>query len=332
MRQTKRRRAVYRQKRDRKRDPAGDRPTRRLGKARGDGSLDVVRRGVPRGLFEDLYHFFLTTRWSTLLSIFFFVYVALGALFAGLYLAGGDCIQNARSGSYVDAFFFSVQTMSTIGYGQMAPRGLYANALVTIEAFLGLLAVALQTGLVFAKFSRPTARVIFSSSAVISVGEGGAPVLMVRMANARGNQIYDASLHVSVLAEELQPDGSVMRRFRDLKLQRQRAPIFTLTWTAIHDIDEQSPLHGRSREDLERVNARVLVAIAGTDETFANSVHARRFYAPDEIVWNARFADVLSRADDGRVRIDFERFHTLEPLPDPPANTVLPQRSAIERA
>lgn len=166
-----------------------------------DGRINIVRIGAPNSLVGDLYHFLLIASWPRLLALFVLSYLGANAVFAGLYVLGGDSIEGARPGSFADAFFFSVQTMATIGYGHLVPRTLWAQVLVTAESFVGLMGLALATGMVFAKFSRPTARVLFSRSAVITARDG-VPCLMFRMANQRGNQIVEARIHV-VLALSL---------------------------------------------------------------------------------------------------------------------------------
>jgi len=200
---------------------------------------------------RDLYLHLLAAPWLRVLAIFVSVFLVTNALFALGYVAGTDSIENARPGSFVDAFFFSVQTMATIGYGKLAPRTLYANVLVTVEVLIGVVGLAIATGLAFAKFSRPTARVLFSGRVVIAPHEG-VPSLMFRMANARGNNIVEAQLHVVLAREETTREGEAMRRFHDLRLLRPQTALFTLSWTAIHPITDGSPLAGATPEDLER--------------------------------------------------------------------------------
>jgi len=244
------------------------------------------------------------------------LYLTGNCMFALGYLAGGDGIENARHGSFSDAFFFSVQTMATIGYGKFAPRTLFAHILVTLETFVGLLGVAMTTGLTFAKFSRPTARVLFSRVAVVRPWNG-IPSLMFRMANQRSNQIVEAHLHVVLARDETTAEGESIRRFHDLELTRRQNAIFALSWTAMHAITERSPLYGASSTSLAAAGAEIVVSLVGTDETFSQTVHARYSYVPDEIVWDARFVDIISQLPDGRRRIDYTRFHDVVPLGAP---------------
>ena len=265
---------------------------------------------------DDLYHFLVSSSWPRLLSLLVVAFLGANALFALAYLLEPAGIENARPGSFADAFFFSVQTMGTVGYGKMAPQTLYTNALVTLEVFVGLLGLAMVTGLTFAKFSRPTARVLFSRQAVVAPHDG-VPSLMFRMANARGNNIVEAQVHVVFAVNETTVEGVSMRRFYDLELARRQSALFALSWTAIHPLTEQSPLHGLSPAALEAAEGEVVVSLLGLDETFSQTVHARHRYAPRDIVWDARFADILVRGPDGRRSVDYAHFHQVLPLAAP---------------
>jgi inward rectifier potassium channel len=278
--------------------------------------LNITRVGARNSYRGDLYHFLLISSWSRLLAILVAVYIGSNSVFAAAYLLGKDAIENARPGSFADAFFFSVQTMATIGYGTMVPRTAYANVLVSIEALVGLLGLAMVTGLVFAKFSRPTARVLFSRTAVITMRDG-VPSLVFRMANQRGNQIVEARIHVVLALTETTAEGEVIRRLHDLEMARAQHALFALSWTAIHPITERSPLYRATPASLAAREALIIVSLTGLDESFLQTVHARHSYTADEIVWGARFADILSRAPDGRVQVDYHRFHEVVPHPLP---------------
>ncbi len=256
----------------------------------------------------DFYHRLLTIPPWALFLLLVVGYVAFNLVFATLFVLQPGGIANEAPGSFMDAFFFSVQTMATIGYGDMHPATVYTNFLVTIEVLLGMTGLALSTGLVFARFSRPTARVMFSKVAVV-VDHDGVPSLMFRAANQRSNQILEAEVAVMLLRDELSEEGVEMRRFHDMAVSRPRTPMFALSWTVIHPIDQASPLRGESRESLLRTHAQIIVSIGGIDETFSQTIHARHTYEADEIRWNHRFADILTRAEDGHRRIDYRRFH-----------------------
>jgi len=276
---------------------------------------EIVSIGLDRARLHDLYHVLLTMPWRHFFAAVLAGYLVVNALFAEGYLLLGDGILNARPGSFLDCFFFSVQTLATIGYGQMAPRTVGANLLVTVEALLGMVGLAVTTGLVFARFSRPTARVLFSRVAVVTVYDG-VPSLMFRMANARGNQIVEARLRLSLLRNEKTAEGEPVRRVYDLGLRRSEQPLFALTWTAVHAIDERSPLYGRSPEDLEASLADVVVSLTGVDEGLAQTIYARHAYRASDLRFAARFADIL-RAEAERSTIDFTRFHEVLPADRP---------------
>jgi inward rectifier potassium channel len=284
----------------------GDR--RRVGAGR-----EVVAIGLRRQPGKDLYHSLLTASWWRLFVLVAVGYVCSNAMFASGYLLEGDVIENARSGSFLDAFFFSVQTMATIGYGKMAPRTTLANALVATEALVGMMGLAVVTGLVFAKFSRPTARVLFSRVAVVAPYDG-VPSLMFRMANERASQIVEAQLHAVVLRDETTAEGEPVRRAHDLHLRRSRSAVFALTWTAIHPITPDSPLHGEDAASLLANRTDLIVSLTGFDESLSQSVHARYGYGPGDIVWGSRFEDVLGRLPDGRPAIDYSKFHDVVPV------------------
>jgi inward rectifier potassium channel len=284
-------------------------PPRRAGRAPlSDAHPRVERLSASEGYLSDLYHFLLVSSWSRLLIMLALLYIGSNCLFAIAYFLAGDSIQGGRPGSFADAFFFSVQTMATIGYGNLLPRTLWANILVTLEALVGLLGLALLTGLIFAKFSRPTARVLFSRVAVIAPWDG-VPSLIFRMANQRGNQMVEARVHVVLARNETTAEGEVFRRLHDLELIRDQTALFAFSWTAIHPIGDASPLHEATRASLAESEAEIIVSLTGLDESFSETVHARHSYRVDDIVWGARFVDVLSRLPDGRPHIDYTRFH-----------------------
>lgn len=256
----------------------------------------------------DVYHSVLTCTWVQFFASIAVLYVVFNLAFAGLYLLDGHAIANARPGSFADAFFFSVQTMATIGYGQLYPQTLYGNLVVTLEVLLGMCSLALATGLIFARFSRPTARVMFSAVAIITPYDG-VPTLMFRAANQRRNQILEAQVNVAVLRDQRTREGRQMRRFHDLALSRAHTPMFGLTWTVMHPIAEGSPLHGATPESLAAENAEIVVTLSGIDGTFAQTIYARHSYVADEVLWNRRFADILGQLEDGTRVIDYRRFH-----------------------
>jgi inward rectifier potassium channel len=281
-----------------------------------DGTFNTIRIGAQaHAHLSDVYHFLIVAPWPLFLSLVACAYIGMNVVFAVLYLAGGDCIANARAGSFADAFFFSVQTMATIGYGAMAPATVYAHVLVAGEAFFGLLGVALATGLMFAKFSRPTARVLFSNVALIN-HRNGKPHLMLRVANIRANQIVEASLKLAALRFETTAEGERMRRFYDMPLLRSQNPMFALTWTVMHAIDENSPLHGLTVEQMQEERLEILAIVVGIDGTFSQTIHARHSYTAEEIIPNARFVDIIKELPDGKRGVDLGLIHDYVRLPE----------------
>lgn len=263
---------------------------------------------------EDLYHYVLTRTWGVLLLQLCAGFLVANLLFAWLYTLDPHAIAAARPGSLEDAFFFSVQTMATIGYGAMHPVTRYAHVLVTIEAMVGILGTAVVTGLTFARFARPTARVLWAERAVICPRDG-VPHLMFRLANWRHNDIIEARLQVALLVAETTQEGEQVRRMLELPLVIDHTPLFAMTWTAMHRIDEKSPFHGAGA--LVRLKAsagELFLSLQGVDDTFATEVHARHRYRMDDIVVGARFENVLTIRPDGTREIDYRYFHKVVPV------------------
>jgi len=259
----------------------------------------------------------LTCAWWQFFAFVVVAFLSINMVFAGLYALDDGGVANARPGSFEDAFYFSVQTLATIGYGSMAPVTRFAHLVVTCEALVGMLGVALVTGITFAKFARPTARILFSEKLVIGHRDG-VPHLMVRMANARRNTILEAQLRAILLVESRTREGHVLRRPLELRLVAERSAMFVLSWTAMHVIDETSPFHGDDAFDVLRgKKAEIFLTLNGIDETFAQSVHARKFYRLDEIVRGKMFADILVVHPDGTRELDFGNFDVLVDVPAP---------------
>ena len=290
--------------------PLGTKPiTRLVPRGRGRGPL---RLGHGARWHSDLYHHTLTLPWWSFLVLGMAVYLGLNIAFAELYLLDPAGIDKARPGSFEDAFFFSVQTMATIGYGVLTPAGTYANLVVTAQTMVSLVFVAFVTGITFARFSRPTARVTFSRVAVVTAYDG-VPTFSMRLANARRNQILEADVAVTLLRTERTSEGQRMRRFYDLRLARSHTPIFSLSFTVLHAIDADSPLLGATPASLEATQAELLVTVTGLDETMSQTVHARISYTPDEILFGRNFVDIFGYTEAGQVAIDYGRFHDTAP-------------------
>lgn len=282
---------------------------------RPDGSIAVEHIGRPRrrgAWAADLGHMLLTTSWPRFFLMVGASYLAVNIAFAGLYLACGDCIVNAHDRSFVDRFFFSVQTLATIGYGQMTPQGVFANILVAVEALVGMLFLALMAGLFYARFTRPTAGVLFSRQAVVGRFEGK-PALMLRISNARGDDIIEASASLTMGRDEPCLETGAFRRLHDLTLVRSATPTFSLSWTMVHVIDPGSPLFGATPETLAESRTEFLVLFTGHHQGFGQRVHVRRAYAAQDLVWNARFGDMISDLPGGKRVIDLSKFdHVVE--------------------
>ena len=256
------------------------------------------------GPFTDLYHFLVGSSWPVLLILVIGAFTTVNAFFGLIYWLDGG-VQGSRADTFPDMFFFSVQTMSTIGYGVLHPTTFLANALVSIEALMGLVSLAMMTGLVFAKFSLPTALVRFSRYAVISRRDG-VPSLMFRMGNLRESRILEAQIHLTFARVETTAEGERMRRVYDLRLQRDNNPLFALTWTAVHPLKEGSPLVGATVESLRESRAVVTVSLTGLEETFSQTVNARYEYRADDILWGKRLSDITT-FDKGGI-VDYSRF------------------------
>lgn len=283
------------------------------------GFFHIKSIGRKRRLFEDFYHRILGISWSAYFGLIVLSFLAANAVFASLYLLEHGSIAGAHD-TFVDAFFFSVQSLATIGYGAMAPATLYGHILVTIEALCGLLGFALITGITFSKFARPTARVLFSNKVVVG-DRNGARFVMFRLANERQNQIVEATLRVIVLQNTTTKEGEFLRVPREVKLVRDRTAFFRLTWTAAHEIDESSPFYGEDcLKRLRETESEIYLSLQGLDETIAQTVHARHAYTLDDIEWNARFKDVIAILPDGTRQIDYRDFHETVPQSpqDPP--------------
>jgi inward rectifier potassium channel len=274
-------------------------------------NADIVVVGVRQRPLGDLYHASLRASWPVTLGVIVGVFLGLNVLFALAYLEIGG-IAHAEPGSFIDAFDFSVQTMGTIGYGAMYPETRLANAVVVAEAVVGLLITAISTGLVFAKFSRPTSRVAFSQDAAISP-MNGKPTLGFRVGNERGNTILEATIRVAAIRTERTDEGVLFYRMYDLQLVRDRSPALSRSWNVLHVIDEKSPLFGATPESAVKDELELVATVVGTDDTSLQPVHGRHQYLTDDIVWGARLADALNETAGGQIQLDVTKFHDLEP-------------------
>ena len=271
-------------------------------------------RGRPFAPHKDIYHLVLGVPWVGFFGLVFLLYVAVNLLFAATYRLEPQCISGVHD--FEDAFYFSVQTMATIGYGTFAPVTRFGHMLVTFEAIVGVFATAMVTGLTFAKFARPIARVLFAAKAVI-MPRNGVPHLMFRLANSRHNTVVEAQLRVTLLMNERTLEGELMRRQVDVPLVRAQTSIFALSWTAMHTISPESPFYGPdAMGELRAKNAELLLAMNGLDETIAQTIHARYRYAIEDVVVDHKFKDVIVTEEDGTRVIDYGNFNEVIPLVD----------------
>lgn len=283
-----------------------------------DGTFNIEREGWRRSRWDDLYHVLLSTSWPQFWALVLSTYLLVNSLFGFLYFLIGPA---ALSGLHtergvsraLDCFFFSVQTLATIGYGHISPIGLSANLIVTLEALTGMISIAMATGLIFARFSRPRAKVVFSRQALIQ-NLDGVPCLTFRMANTRLNQIVQATVSVVLVRTEQTSEGDTFRNLYDLKLERAVSPLFSMTWTVVHEITADSPLYKKKHEDFVRADSEFMVVVSGIDDTLSQNVFARYSYIPEDILWDRRFHDILGRSASGRIKVDLRQFHETLPL------------------
>lgn len=274
----------------------------------------AVRLGAPPELRKDLYFFFLEGSWGRVIASFGFFYLALNVLFAGLFMldpSGIAGVGETGRATFTEAFSLSVQTLGTIGYGVLHPTNDWANFVVTLEAAVGMLFAALATGTMLAKATRAQSSVMWAKTLVITQ-QNGQPTLMMRVANARGNDVVEATMSVAVVVDTLSTEGHHMRRVLDLKLVRDRQPMFALTWTVQHVIDKDSPLFGLDLGPTSRLNA-IVCTLMGHDGTYGQTVYSRQIYQPGDIHPGYAYVDVMSQLPDGRMLIDLTRFHDIRP-------------------
>jgi inward rectifier potassium channel len=274
------------------------------------GRVAVVK-GQDASRYTDIYHAILMAPWWLTFVELLGFFIVINMIFAVLYLADPRGLKGMAPNDFWNAFLFSVQTIGSINYTVFVPQTLYANVIVSMEAFAGILIIALFTGIIFARFSRPFARVVFSRTAVITPFDG-VPTLMFRTANQRGNQVLDASMRVTLAYQHTTREGLTIRRFTELKLVRDRTSLFALSWTLMHHIDEASPLYGLTLEAMYERQMEIIAMLSGTDDTMAEQIYARHAYQPDDILWNKHFVDVLSMTPSGRRVVDLTRFHDTE--------------------
>lgn len=281
-----------------------------------DGTFNVQRTGLPFLSSLNLYHVLISMSWKTFTALTMLLYFLSNVVFGGFYAAFGataliDTSEVPTANLLLRGFFFSVQTFATIGYGTIHPVGIIPNLLVTIESYYSMIITALITGIVFARFARPTAKILFSEVAVIAPYRG-IEGLMFRMVNGRSSQLIEVEAQV-LFARFVELDGKVTRQFDFLELERKRVSFFPLAWTVVHPIDENSPMFGLSEEDLKKTNAEILVLISATDETFSSIVYTRSSYNASEIKVGSKFVSIYNRVEEGeQLSVNINKLSKIE--------------------
>jgi inward rectifier potassium channel len=293
------------------------------------GPAEIFAEGIARSILQDQYHYFMTVSWPQLFGTFAIFFLAFDVLFGCLYALVPGCIANLNPPGFAGAFFFSVETLATVGYGDMHPVTLYGHSIAMLEIFVGLMSLALITGIMFARFSRPRARFLFARYAVVRPIDGKL-TLMFRAANARLNVVQEATAQLRMMRDEVTVEGFNIRRVIDLTLVRSQHPMFFLGWNIMHVIDASSPLRSETSESLGRARALFILSVAGTDDTTGQVLMARAEYLGEDIRWNHSYRDILERAPDGSLHIDYGKFDDVEPfsaIPDSGAAHVMAPRA-----
>ncbi|HYY28282.1 MAG TPA: ion channel [Chthoniobacterales bacterium] len=272
------------------------------------GHREFVKLHAKKYDWRDIYHLILTLSWPKFAGLVLGIYIIINLCFGTLYFVGGPCIAELEPGSFSDAFFFSVETLATVGYGHAYPNTLYGHVVATLEIMVGLFGIAVMTGLIFVRFSRPTARIRFSNVAVVAPFNG-LPTLMIRLANLRNLAMVEAEFRLLFMRSELTKEGEDVRRFYPLRLQFDHLINFPAALTVRHSIDETSPLFGLTPEDLQQSDSRMLASVVCIDPVIQAAVQSQTEYLHEQIVWNRRFAEIYTEDSAGRYTVDYSRFH-----------------------
>ena len=276
------------------------------------GDREIETLGLNQGFWTDLYHRSMTVYWPVFFGAAAVIFIALNGVFALLYSLGADPIANVSSERFLELFYFSIETLATVGYGDMHPQTDYGHFIATIEIFTGMCFLAVLTGLVFARFSRPRARFVFAENPVVATRDGR-PTLMIRLANARHNTISRATVRLWLLRIEKSMEGDQFRRFHELKVERGQHPVFMLSWTIFHTIDAESPLHGATAEKMAKADASLVLNVSGLDDASAQQLYARRVYPAEDIRWGYRYRDITGVSPEGRFQLDYTKFNDVVP-------------------
>jgi inward rectifier potassium channel len=281
-----------------------------------DGTPNVKRVGLPFFNTANNYHNLITMSWTKFWLLVVSGYLIINILFAFIYMLCGPGSLDGTSGNttfhhFMDSLFFSAQTISTVGYGHISPRGMASNSIAALESMMGLLAFALATGLLYGRFSRPSAQIAFSKNILIAPYLEKGRGLMFRLANLRRNMLIDLDIEIMFSFNET-VDGKTLRRFYPLKLERRKVSVLTLNWTVVHPLDENSPLVDMTLDDLEKSEAGFTILLRAFDDTFSQTVHARTSYQYDDVIWGAKFKPIFNRDADGGIILDLSKINDHE--------------------
>jgi inward rectifier potassium channel len=274
------------------------------------GSREIETRGLVDGFWTDLYHRSMTVYWPVFFATAAAIFIVLNIVFAALFYLGDQPIANVAKDLPLSLFYFSIETLATVGYGDMHPQTDYGHFIATVEIFTGMCFLAVMTGLIFARFSRPRARFIFAEHPVVAMQQGQ-QTMMIRVANARNNTISQATARLWLFRMEKMAEGHRYRRYYELKLDRREHPMFSLSWTVFHAIDETSPLYGMTADDLATLDVALALNVSGVDDSSAQQLYARQLYSYHDIRWNHRYQDITSISAEGRLLIDYSQFHEI---------------------
>jgi len=272
------------------------------------GDREIITEGLRLSFWADISHRSMTASWPSFIAGAVFVFVVFNAGFGLLYWLGDQPISNVARNDYLDYLYFSIETLSTAGYGDMHPQTHYGHFIAAVELFTGIFSMSLMTGMIFSRFSRPRARLLFANNPVIAI-QDGEPTLMVRFANERHNIIGNATARLWVLKNTISKEGQPVRRFSELSLLKNEHPALALSWTLYHTLDETSPLHNLNADEMGAASIAIAVVVSGYDVVAAQTIHARKSYDYKDIRFGQRYADILENLDDGRIRIDYGKFH-----------------------
>ena len=279
------------------------------------GNREFLTKGLDQSFWNDAFHNSMSASWPTFFLGFAVYFVLMNTFFACLFWLGGDCIANARPDSFADRFYFSIETLATVGYGDMHPQNDYGHMITSLEIFTGMSTLAVYTGLVFARFARPRAKVLFANAMTLGRHEGK-PTLMARIANARHSAVNEAEAEIWLNYNEETREGPRFRRFRQLSLTQRRNPIFAFSWTLFHPVDETSPIFGLGPEELEAMDAFFVVIFEGHDDASGQRVNVRKGYGWSDVHFGHVFSEILTTSEGGLPQLDYGLIHEIEPEDD----------------